>query len=132
MTVPSDKWKQDLLSFEALKTDTVELRSENGKFFVSPMGNFSVDLTVEYDLRENNSDGLELLLKAPCRENYALKMLQLFTRASSFSPTVCIEIHQGVPSSFEYGNPGVGFIRFFLAPKIMDEPLAEEEERPNH
>lgn len=127
VTMPSDKWKTDILNFEALEADTVQLGSDGATFSVRPSGNFMVALTVEYDLAGRNSEGLELLLKSPCKEHYAHKLLKTFTNATPFSPLLCIELDRDVPSSFEYGSPGVGFIRFFLAPKIMDEPPDYED-----
>ena len=53
--------------------------------------------------------------------NFALRYLNLFTKATSLSSTVTLSMSKDVPLVVQYDIEGKGFIKFYLAPKIQDE-----------
>jgi len=52
---------------------------------------------------------------------FALRYLQLFTKATSLSKSVTLRMNQATPLLVEYKMDDLGFIRYYLAPKIEQE-----------
>lgn len=64
-------------------------------------------------------------LQEPVSLNFALRYLTTFSKATSLSDKVKLSMAKDVPLVVEYPIEGMGYIRYYLAPKIDDE--AEEE-----
>jgi len=60
----------------------------------------------------------------PVTANFALKYFNNFTKATALSNTVTLQLFPGLPLNVQYKMDELGFIRFYLAPKLDDE---EEE-----
>ena len=58
---------------------------------------------------------------------FALRYMNSFTKATPLSETVTISLSSELPVVVEYKISDMGYIRFYLAPKIEDE---EEEMKP--
>ncbi|KAK4356006.1 hypothetical protein RND71_024977 [Anisodus tanguticus] len=58
---------------------------------------------------------------------FALRYLNSFTKASSLSNTVTISLSSELPVVVEYKIAEMGYVRFYLAPKIGED---EEETKP--
>ncbi|KAL8597451.1 hypothetical protein ACOMHN_050949 [Nucella lapillus] len=52
---------------------------------------------------------------------FALRYLNFFTKATALSPQVSLSMSQDVPLVVEYKIADMGFLRFYLAPKIEDQ-----------
>lgn len=52
---------------------------------------------------------------------FALRYLNFFTKATPLSPQVSLSMSQDVPLVVEYKIADMGFLRFYLAPKIEDQ-----------
>lgn len=52
---------------------------------------------------------------------FALRYLNFFTKATALSPQVTLSMSQDVPLVVEYKIADMGFLRFYLAPKIEDQ-----------
>mmetsp|Transcript_6218 Transcript_6218/g.10716 ORF Transcript_6218/g.10716 Transcript_6218/m.10716 type:complete len:266 (-) Transcript_6218:701-1498(-) len=60
-------------------------------------------------------------LQEPVTLAFALKYLNNFGKAGGLSPTVTISLSQEVPLCVEYKIQDIGYLRFYLAPKIDEE-----------
>jgi len=58
---------------------------------------------------------------------FALRYMNSFTKATPLSETVTISLSSELPVVVEYKISDMGYIRFYLAPKIEDD---EEEMKP--
>jgi len=52
---------------------------------------------------------------------FALRYLNFFSKATALSPQVTLSMSQDVPLVVEYKIADMGFLRFYLAPKIEDQ-----------
>ncbi len=59
-------------------------------------------------------------LKDSVKLSFALRYLNHFTKATPLSSTVTLSISKDVPLVVEYRVGDMGYIRYFLAPKIED------------
>ena len=62
----------------------------------------------------------------PVTSSFALKYFINFTKATSLSPVVQLQMNPDVPLVVQYKMENAGFIRFYLAPKI-DEDAQDED-----
>ena len=53
--------------------------------------------------------------------SFALRKLVAFTKSTPLSEQVQLQLSSEVPLVVEYSIPELGYIRFYLAPKIEDE-----------
>lgn len=61
----------------------------------------------------------------PLELTFALRYLNLFTKATPLSDSVTLKMSPEVPLVVEYPIGDAGYIRYYLAPKINDEEEAE-------
>jgi proliferating cell nuclear antigen len=69
-------------------------------------------------LISEQEDNTIIELEEPVSLTFALRYLNLFTKATPLSPTVTLNMSPDVPLVTEYKIGDMGNIRFFLAPKI--------------
>lgn len=55
---------------------------------------------------------------------FALRYLNSFTKATTLSNTVTLSMSKELPVVVEYKIADIGYIRFYLAPKIEEEEEA--------
>lgn len=100
------------------ETVTITTTLEFVKFSVEgDVGNGSVKIntsTGEIDSRDD--DAAEALVK----QSYALKYLNMFTKAGSLSSEVRLQMAQDTPIVVEYQISDLGSLYYYLAPKIND------------
>ena len=60
-------------------------------------------------------------MNEPVSLTFALRYMNSFTKATSLSETVAISLSSELPVVVEYKIAEMGYIRFYLAPKIEDE-----------
>lgn len=75
---------------------------------------------------DSDTTGTTIILKTATTMDLSLKFLSAFTKASPLSETVNIGLSEGIPALVEYpigdaGLTGLGYLRFYLAPKMDDE-----------
>lgn len=119
VSLPSALWDKELKALAKIG-DTLSVRIENATRFVIGVSGFDADASIAFDLSKGDSERVALHFNGPVAESYTLKYLILFSKASSFSPTVTLAISKNIPLSVEYSDRGYGTIRFYLAPKIED------------
>jgi proliferating cell nuclear antigen len=60
-------------------------------------------------------------MQEPVELNFALRYLNMFTKATALGPTVTLSMSPDVPLVVEYPIGELGHVRYYLAPKIDDE-----------
>lgn len=63
----------------------------------------------------------------PVSLTFALRYMNSFTKATPLSETVTISLSSELPVVVEYKIADMGYIRFYLAPKIEED---DEEMKP--
>lgn len=87
------------------------------------LGTGSVILTQSMgsiDSKDGGEPGTTILLRNPCDIDLSLKFLTAFTKATPLSETVSIGFSEGIPCLVEYPVAKMGYLRFYLAPKVDD------------
>ena len=78
-----------------------------------------------FTLEANESDNPELQCKIETDTNvnlaFALRYLNMFTKASSLSQQVSLYLSVEFPLMVEYKIDNLGVLRFYLAPRIPEE-----------
>jgi len=102
-------------------TVVISATKEGVKFSVSGdlgTGNVTCRQTNDTDTKAEDSTTIEL--QEPVQLTFALRYLNFFTKATAISSTVSLSMSKDVPLVTEY-KMDLGFIRYYLAPKIEDE-----------
>jgi proliferating cell nuclear antigen len=76
----------------------------------------------------SQSDEVTVEISEPVQLTFAIKYLNLFTKATPLSDSVCLSMSNDVPLVVEYKIEDMGHIKYFLAPKIDDDEENEEAE----
>lgn len=76
--------------------------------------------------RQNTSvdkpeDAVVVELQEPVTLTFALRYLNSFAKATPLSSTVTLSMSKELPIVVEYRIQDMGFVKFYLAPKIEDE-----------
>lgn len=79
-------------------------------------------------MKKNNAEKSEDQIDIKCEEkvnsNYGLQYLNSFAKASSLSSHVVLYLSSQYPLMIEYEIENMGFVKFYLAPKMDDEATA--------
>jgi proliferating cell nuclear antigen len=59
-------------------------------------------------------------MQEPVEMTFALRYLNFFTKATALSGTVSLSMSPEVPLNVEYNVEGLGYVRYYLAPKVDD------------
>lgn len=101
-------------------TVAVSVTKEGVKFAVSGdlgTGNITCKPSSSADDKEETS----IHLVEPVQLTFALRYLNSFTKATSLSPNVSLSMSRDVPLVTEYRIEDVGYLRFYLAPKVEED-----------
>jgi len=82
-------------------------------------GNIVVRPTSDVDTKDNEKTSIDL--NEPVTLTFALRYLNFFTKATPLSSSVTLSLSKEVPLVVEYKIEDMGYIRFYLAPKIEDD-----------
>jgi proliferating cell nuclear antigen len=89
----------------------------------------------KFHLKNNNAERIEdqvtIVNKEDVTCSYGLQCLNSFAKASSLSNVVTLHISAKYPLMIDYQIEDLGFLKFYLAPK-MDEEEASNEEKSNN
>jgi len=80
-------------------------------------GNITLKHNTETD---KEADRVVIQMDEPVELVFALRYLNLFTKATPLSSTVTLSMSPGVPIAVEYTINEIGYMRYYLAPKIDD------------
>ena len=82
----------------------------------------SGNVVLKQDTNADEPDqGTSIQLNKPVSLTFALQKLSAFTKATSLSVVVALSLSTDVPLSVEYAIKDMGFIRYYLAPKIEED-----------
>jgi len=69
----------------------------------------------------DSEDSMSIELKEPVSLIFALRYLNFFTKATALCNTVQLSLAKDVPVVVEYRVEDMGYIRYYLAPKVDEE-----------
>jgi proliferating cell nuclear antigen len=70
---------------------------------------------------EKEDDSVIIDMQEPVELNFAIRYLGNFTKATPLGPTVQLSLSPDVPILVDYTIANMGFVRYYLAPKIDEE-----------
>lgn len=70
---------------------------------------------------DNDKIATQINMVQPASLGLSLKFLNMFTKATSLSDHVILGLSDGVPMLVEYPIEQLGYLRFYLAPKVGDD-----------
>ncbi|KAI8835530.1 proliferating cell nuclear antigen, C-terminal domain-containing protein [Chytridium lagenaria] len=100
---------------------TIDVTKDGVKFSSSgDVGNGQVYLRNETSIDSESETATKIAMTKPVSLMFALKYLNNFTKATPLSDKVTISMSDEVPVLIEYEVGDVGYVRYYLAPKITD------------
>jgi len=120
--MPSSEFQRIIRDLQVLgETCTISCTKEGIRFSVSgDLGTGNV-LTRSNDGGDKEDDQVIIDMEEPVELNFALRYLNFFTKATSLSSKVIICMSPDVPVAIEYPIDEVGYVKFYLAPKIDED-----------
>lgn len=81
---------------------------------------------ITYIENDHEQKELQTILndREPISLSFSLKYMVLFNKASCLAPQVVLKMAPEAPLVVEYGIEHLGFVRFYLAPKINENEMA--------
>ena len=70
---------------------------------------------------EKEDEAVVIDMQEPVQLSFAIRYLNLFTKATALGPTVTLSMSPDIPVVVEYPIGTCGYIRYYLAPKIDEE-----------
>eukprot|EP01112_Ceratiomyxa_fruticulosa_P014430 TRINITY_DN412_c0_g1_i2.p1 TRINITY_DN412_c0_g1~~TRINITY_DN412_c0_g1_i2.p1 ORF type:complete len:265 (-),score=54.29 TRINITY_DN412_c0_g1_i2:101-895(-) len=108
-------------------TVVVTATKEGVKFSVSgDMGNGNITVRQNSGVDTKEEEAITVELQEPVTLSFALRYLNFFTKATSLSTSVSISMSRDVPMVVEYRIGDLGYVRYYLAPKIDDDETADK------
>jgi len=102
------------------ETVVVSVTKEGIKFSVSgSLGSGNITCRPTGQVDSNQATTIEL--QEPVQLTFALRYLNFFTKATTLADSVTLSMSKDVPLVVEYRIEDLGYIRYFLAPKVEDE-----------
>jgi len=103
-------------------TVVISATKEGVKFSVNgELGNGNITCRPKTDVDSKGDEATTIELQEPVQLTFALRYLNFFAKATSLSNAVTLSMSQDVPLVTEYRIDDLGYIRFYLAPKIEDD-----------
>lgn len=106
-------------------TVNISVTKEGVKFSASGDIGAGNILVKQQKAADKDDESTTIELQEPVSLNFALRYLTTFSKATSLADKVKLSMAKDVPLVVEYAIGDMGYIRYYLAPKIDDE--AEEE-----
>ena len=70
---------------------------------------------------EKEDDSIVIDMQESVELNFAIRYLGYFTKATPLSSTVTLAMSPDVPILVDYTIPNLGYVRYYLAPKIDED-----------
>ena len=103
------------------ETCTISVTKEGIRFSVSgDLGTGNILTRADGDV-EKEEDKVTIVMEEPVELNFALRYLNFFTKATALSSRVVISMSPDVPVVVEYPIEDVGYVKYYLAPKIDED-----------
>lgn len=120
--LPSSEFQRIIRDLTVLgDTCTIAVTKEGIRFSASGdlgTGNIMLKHNTAVD---KDDDAVVIDMQEPVELNFALRYLTLFTKATPLGPTVTLSMSPDIPVVVEYPIDQVGYVRYYLAPKIDEE-----------
>ncbi|KND04908.1 proliferating cell nuclear antigen (pcna) [Spizellomyces punctatus DAOM BR117] len=101
---------------------TIEVDKEGVKFQAAgEIGSGSIKLKQGTSVDDDEATATSIELNQAVALTFSLKYLSNFTKATPLSDTVILSMSNEIPLLVEYKVSDVGYIRYYLAPKIGDD-----------
>lgn len=120
--MPSETFQKTVRDLSMLgDTCQIKCSKEGVTFSVSgDLGTGNVQLRPTAD-SDKPDEATVIEMEEELSLTFALRYLSFFTKASPLSGTVTLQMSKDVPLVVEYKIDSMGYIRFYLAPKIDEE-----------
>jgi proliferating cell nuclear antigen len=121
--LPSGEFQRIMRDLQVLgDACTISVSKEGIKFASSgDLGTGSIMLKHNVAV-DKEDESVVVDMQEPVELNFALRYLNMFTKATSLGPTVTLSMSPDVPLVVEYPiGDELGHVRYYLAPKIDDE-----------
>ena len=126
--MPSSEFQRIVRDLQVIgDTCTISCTKEGVRFSVSGQIGTGNILTRANAATEKEEDQVVIDMDEPVELNFALRYLNFFTKATPLSGSVVLSMSPNVPIVVEYPIGDMGYIKYFLAPKI-DEGDDEMED----
>jgi len=118
--LPSTEFQRIIRDMQVLgDTCIISCTKEGVRFSVSgDLGTGNVLLRANASEKEEEQVMIEM--DEPVELTFALRYLNFFTKATGLGPSVILSMSPDVPIVVEYPIEEIGFIKYYLAPKIDD------------
>lgn len=106
--------------FNVAETVFIETNKEFVNFSINNeqvSGNIKIDANSSTNIEEATT----IKVNTPVNLCFALRYLNMFTKATPLSETVSLHLSSEYPLKVEYNMEGLGNLRYYLAPRITDE-----------
>jgi proliferating cell nuclear antigen len=102
-------------------TCTISVGKEGVKFSVSgDLGAGNITLK-NNTASEKEEDRVIIQMEEPVELTFALRYLNMFAKATPLSNVVTLSMSPGIPVVIEYPIGDMGYMRFYLAPKVEED-----------
>jgi len=88
------------------------------------MGSGSIQLRQNTAV-DKEEDATIIQMNEPVKSTFSLKYCSNFSKTASLSDRLEFSLTSQIPSLFEYKIDEVGYVRYFLAPKIDEEEMVD-------
>merc|ERR1719403_770686 len=103
-------------------TLTISVSKGNVQFSVSgDIAKAQTTLTSSTASDEQDETATEIICEEPVVQTFAMRYLNFFSKATVLSKSVRLQMSPEVPLLVEYCIDEIGYVRYYLAPKIEDE-----------
>ena len=103
-------------------TMVISATKEGVKFSVKgDLGSGNITIRPSSDVDSKEDDNTTIEIQEPVQLTFALRYLNYFTKATGLSGTVSLSMSKDVPLVVEYRIEDMGYIRYYLAPKIEED-----------
>merc|ERR1719411_556799 len=103
-------------------TLTIGVAKDNVQFGVTgEIGKGEMTLRSTPTMEDDSDEATVIDCLEPVVQTFAMRYLNFFTKATVLSKTVQLSMSPEVPLMVEYGIDDVGYVRYYLAPKIEEE-----------
>jgi len=126
--MPADEFQRICRDMQVLgDTIAIAATKEGVKFSVAGdigTGDMTLKHNKEVDADKEEADesrAIKIELEEDVTQTFALRYLNFFTKATPLSKTVNLYMSPEVPLMVEYTMDDLGYVRYYLAPKIEDD-----------
>jgi proliferating cell nuclear antigen len=102
------------------ETVNIETTKDSIKFSVNSE-NIGGSIKIEENDSGNQDEQCNIQVEETVNLAFALRYLNMFTKASSLSPQVTLYLSVEFPLMVEYKLAQLGILKFYLAPRISDD-----------